>query len=124
VNRIQCFMVEPVYSETEKDRDGKPAISHWRRVDTGEEQKGPYLFGPGAMWYMPWLEARYPTEPDRPQPWGRGPDGRILHVQTPGGGWIIDGRANNCTMKDDNEHRCWIRHGTPPNITADKNGNT
>lgn len=27
--------------------------------------------------------------------------------------WNIDGRANNCDMKDDTLHRCWRRHGDP-----------
>lgn len=38
--------------------------------------------------------------------------------------WQIDSRANNCTMPDDDEHRCWVRHGEPPNLTIDKGGNT
>lgn len=32
----------------------------------------------------------------------------------------IDGVASNCDKKDDRDHRCWIRHGTPPNITVNK----
>lgn len=28
------------------------------------------------------------------------------------GQWYIDSRANNCTMKDDWTHRCWVRRGT------------
>ena len=66
----------------------------------------------GAMWDAPWL------------PW-KGPDGRSLMVKCPGGGeWAIDGRASNCTMPGDNEHRCWVRHGEPPAITVDKSGLT
>lgn len=38
--------------------------------------------------------------------------------------WDIDSRASNCTMPDDFEHRCWIRHGEPPANTVDKNGLT
>jgi hypothetical protein len=38
--------------------------------------------------------------------------------------WNIDGRASNCTMPNERTHRCWVRHGTPPNIHVDKNGNT
>lgn len=39
--------------------------------------------------------------------------------------WYIDRRATNCTMKDDKEHRCWVRHGTVGDaIHVDKNGNT
>ena len=43
----------------------------------------------------------------------KGPDGRALVLKTPGGDWYIDSRANNCTMPDDSEHRCWCREGKP-----------
>jgi hypothetical protein len=52
-------------------------------------------------------------------------DGRHLMATLPNGcQWDIDGRANNCTMKEDRSHRCWVRHGEPPNVTVDKNGAT
>jgi hypothetical protein len=71
---------------------------------------------PGAMWFATWLEDLE---------WhGKGPDGRILVVKTPGGDWTVDGRATNCTKPDDTEHRCWVRQGTPPKVTVSKNGNT
>ncbi|MER8667617.1 hypothetical protein NKH45_10445 [Mesorhizobium sp. M1156] len=39
--------------------------------------------------------------------------------------WFIDGRASNCTMKDDTAHRCWIRHGTVGEaLHVGKDGNT
>lgn len=48
-----------------------------------------------------------------------------LHVVLPNGHWWdIDGRAANCTLPQDKTHRCWVRHGTPPHITVDKNGPT
>lgn len=74
---------------------------------------------PGMMWYADWMPAAY-----------KGPDGHCLVVVCPGGReWMIDGQASNCTMKQDvgpygQAHRCWVRHGTPPNITVDKNGKT
>lgn len=71
---------------------------------------------PGALWWAEWLEDL--------EGWWKGPDGRVLMAQTPGGQWCIDSRASNCTMPDDNEHRCWVRHGTPPDIHVDKNGKT
>jgi hypothetical protein len=41
------------------------------------------------------------------------------------GHWYIDSRANNCTLKTDDVHRCWIRHGTVgDNLTVDKAGHT
>jgi hypothetical protein len=67
---------------------------------------------PGMMWDAWWYSRK-------------GPDGLSLVVICPGGSeWMIDSRASNCTMKDDEVHRCWVRHGTPPELTVDKNGNT
>lgn len=69
---------------------------------------------PGMMYDAWWL----------PFGWA-GPDGLHLCVVCPGGHlWHIDGRASNCTLPEDNEHRCWVRHGTPPDLTVDKNGLT
>lgn len=95
----------------------------WRRVDTGEiieMQNAP----PGAMWFADWLtdgHCQYQSDQDRRM---RGPDGRCLVVRIPGGDWVIDSRCSNCDKKSDNEHKCWVRHGEPPNITVDKNGLT
>ena len=47
-----------------------------------------------------------------------------LIVETPGGIWDIDDRCSNCTLPNDTLHRCWVRHGEPPNITVDKKGLT
>jgi hypothetical protein len=39
--------------------------------------------------------------------------------------WYIDSRASNCTMPNDTEHRCWVRHGTfCEEVHVDKGGNT
>lgn len=41
--------------------------------------------------------------------------------------WVIDSRAQNCTMPQDKEHRCWVRHGDPENgdvVHVDKLGHT
>lgn len=85
----------------------------YRRTDTGAKlslRDAP----PGAMWDAWWM----------PDCW-KGSDGRCLCVICPNGShWMIDGRASNCTMPNDKIHRCWCRHGEPPNITVDKNGNT
>ncbi|MDA8332768.1 MAG: hypothetical protein M0027_16480 [Candidatus Dormibacteraeota bacterium] len=67
----------------------------------------------GAMWDAFWLDHR------------KGDDGLSVMVRCPGGGdWWIDGRASNCTMPKDQEHRCWVRHGEVPNLTVDKRGKT
>lgn len=97
-------------------REGGGTERECRRLDTGEILPRNTRWPVGAMWFAEWLE-------EYPQFW-KGPDGRILVVMTPGGEWNIDSRAPNCTMKDDDKHRCWVRHGKPPEITVDKNGLT
>lgn len=87
----------------------------YRRADTGETMTWNES-GPGAMRHCEWYEGLA---------WASGPDGLALSVKCPNGReWHIDGPCSNCTMKDDRVHKCWCRHGTPPNITVDKNCNT
>lgn len=84
----------------------------YRRADTGEEIGGRKNLPPGAC-----FEAG----------WRKGPDGRPLTVVCPDGHhWHIDSRASNCTVKNDDVHFCWVRHGKPEDGTlhVDKNGNT
>lgn len=83
---------------------------------------------PGAMWDAWWV------------PW-KGPDGRSVEVVCPDGTrWQVDGVASNCTLHPSGtrtvgpydpdpasgpeHHRCWIREGTPPELTVGKNGHT
>lgn len=70
----------------------------------------------GAAWFDPFKGARVL----------HGPDGKRLYVKTPGGPWLVDGRANNCTRPDDLTHHCWVRHGSPEDGTlhVDKDGDT
>lgn len=110
----------------------------YRRTDTGEETTLRDA-GPGAMWDAWWLSdwEHY-----------RGPDGRALVVVLPNGHhWQIDGVASNCDAPcqdcgaplsahlatpatvpcrklNPRPHKCWVRHGEPPNLTVDKNGVT
>ena len=87
----------------------------YRRADTGEEmtlRDAPA----GAMWYASWLDQFHVPQ-----------DAHNLVVKTPGGDWAIDGPANNCSMKEDvkqEKHHCWVRTGTPPDVTAGKDGPT
>jgi hypothetical protein len=87
----------------------------YKRIDNGETctlRDAP----PGAMYNATWL-THYEGY--------CGPDGQSLTVILPNGrAWNIDGQASNCTLKDDKVHKCWVRHGIPPLITVDKNGNT
>jgi hypothetical protein len=89
-----------------------------RRNDTGELFEGYRNLPIGAVWNADWMT-------DRPE-WC-GPDGRSLVCRLPDGGdWMIDSRASNCTMPDDNVHKCWVRHGRPEDgdLHVDKQGFT
>ena len=84
------------------------------RSDTGEEiSASPYALPVGAV-----IDAHWHGR--------KGADGRALQVMTPGGPWLIDSRASNCTLPQDDEHRCWVRHGRPEDGTlhVDKDGPT
>lgn len=49
--------------------------------------------------------------------------GPMLFAVLPSGvQWSIDSRAVNCTEPNERTHRCWVRHGEPPNVHVDKNG--
>lgn len=82
------------------------------RSDNGEFttlRKAP----PGAMWNAWWLA-------ERKDWWWTGPDGMSLHVRCPDGhDWCIDGLCSNCTRPNE-PHKCWVRTGTPPEITVGK----
>lgn len=94
----------------------------YRRTDTGETmplRDAP----PGALWICDWDFGHY---------WS-GPDGLTVFCKTPGGDWCIDSRSSNCTMPQDDGHRCWVRHGDPRDprglktgqpLHVDKNGAT
>lgn len=92
----------------------------YRRTDNGEFvtlRSAP----PGAMWDAEWMHDCKGGH------WLGGPnaDGRFLVVKLPTGhDWLVDARASNCTMPNDDTHRCWVRHGEPPNVTVDKSGVT
>ena len=89
----------------------------WKR-DTGDEytlNEAP----PGAMWYADWMTEK--LDKSKVGNMWRGPDDRCLVVKCPDGhNWMIDDQASNCTMKEDKIHKCWVRHGVPPQITVDK----
>jgi hypothetical protein len=67
----------------------------------------------GAMWDASWFLDSLKRA-----------DGRYLILRLPGRyDWEIDGSCSNCDRKEE-PHECWVRHGEPPLITVDKNGNT
>lgn len=77
---------------------------------------------PGCMYYATWWNC---AERGRCYRGWTNCDGRHLYVVLPNGHeWDVDSRASNCTRRDDTEHRCWVREGEPPNVTAGKVGNT
>lgn len=86
----------------------------YRRADTSEEMT--LRDAPdGAMWDATWLHSC---------PGWCGDDGRAIICRVPNGhDWQIDGTASNCTRPNE-AHKCWVRHGEPPSLTVDKNGNT
>lgn len=76
---------------------------------------------PGDMYWAPHF-----TEDNDcwPAGWTNCP-GQHLHVKLPNGDdWDIDSRASNCTLPNDTTHRCWVREGEPPKVTAGKAGPT
>lgn len=101
------------YTFTDEDEWDRFTEQIYRRADTGEEttiRDAP----PGAMWEAWWLDQFYVPQ---------GP--HCLAVKTPGGEWTIDGQARNCGMPDDHRqehHHCWVRTGTPPDVTVGKDG--
>lgn len=89
----------------------------WRNAETGTNYEAPHKAPAGAMYRATWL-TEHCTSQD---------DGAPLIVNTPGGAWLVDDQASNCTMPDDRRqerHHCWVRHGVPPLITVDKAGVT
>lgn len=129
---IKCFMVVPTGQTIDrldiKDDTGKVIGSHidmleYRREDTGEAKFDyPWTFGPGAMWLR-----KYDNYSDYGLDYfwtNEEPEGRLMVVLPNGHHWDIDSRCSNCTMKEERTHRCWVRHGVPPNITVDKAGYT
>lgn len=113
--RYKCFwieMIEPQILDWE-DGIGSP---RYRRLDTGEELRGRKLPA-GAL---------YVIDPERKYNYSRGHDGDAIACVLPTGDhWHIDSFANNCTMPNDKQHRCWVRHGSKPGaIHVDKQGLT
>jgi hypothetical protein len=94
--------------------------SVFRSLENGEEKDAKDL-PIGALYATPRKEG---SDPNHWPPAGH--DGLSIVCKMPDGGhWYIESRASNCTMKDDDVHRCWVRHGTVGDkLTIDKNGYT
>lgn len=110
--KMKCFLLEGTGRMTEFINGVSSPVL--RRIDTGEEMiwhDAPI----GAIRRAEYLEGVKECV---------GLDGKSYVIKTPGGDWQVDCRASNCTMPNDNIHKCWCRHGEAPNFTVDKNGNT
>ncbi|MDE2103380.1 MAG: hypothetical protein KGL39_39430 [Patescibacteria group bacterium] len=117
---VKCDHCDYIFTEDETHQSWTERL--YQRSDNGELttiRDAPV----GAMWDAWWM-CRIGARLS--EVW-RGEDGRCIVVKcppAPGHEWMVDSRASNCTLPDDNVHRCWIRHGEPPNLTVDKNGTT
>lgn len=125
--QIKCFLVVATRRKWKETRAGSVVEgTWWKRTDTGELVKHLSQLPAGAMWFAPWLDRTFKPQLKH-----------VLVVKTPGGDWVIDQQASNCTMPNQpiegttdtfnryqEDHHCWILHGDPPDVTVDKNGVT
>ncbi|SRR6266702_3210170 len=116
---------ETTWWEYVRNEDGSRKMSEFvngissplmRELATGRIVSRPIDLPTGALWAQD-RHGDYPPV---------GYDGlSIVCRHADGYHWHIEGRASNCTMKQDNEHRCWVRHGTVGDrLTVDKAGKT
>lgn len=77
---------------------------------------------PGDMFFAPWMH----SVDGHCMFWDNcnDPRGHLMVVMPDGGIWDTDSRGSNCTMPEDRNHRCWVKHGEAPNVTVDKLGLT
>src|SRR5262245_5695356 len=100
---IDCTWWEPTGEMTPFDEHGISSPIY-RNVATGERKNGSYELPVGALYWV--------KPPDNSRA-AVGGDGLQVYCVCPGlHHWCIDGRASNCTLPNDREHRCWVRHGT------------
>jgi len=130
MEHVKCFLIEPILEDDphhDPSADSKyssawipgKTIVGWVRSDTGERRTRCSDWGVGAMWFAVWYW--------RPVEWDNEVEPHLI-VRCPSGDgsrdWDIDSRASNCTLRDDRLHRCWVRHGAPPDVHVDKDGLT
>lgn len=75
---------------------------------------------PGDMYWLRCLT----TQRDACPYWDNCPGRHLWCVLPNGHAWDVDSRCSNCTLRDERTHRCWIREGQPPRVTAGKGGHT
>lgn len=116
------------WERTERMSEFEAGISSpiYRNVETGQEVPSQRL-PVGALYVAKRLPNAWPN--DFPPV---GTDGLAVvcvmigrHGPESRSHWYIEHRASNCTMPNDDEHRCWVRHGTfGEKVTVGKNGKT
>lgn len=111
----------PDWTDIVCDRCGTPAggaeLKRFGGVDRIWSTPDGTTNHPGAMYLTPDYGSRCFH-------WDNCP-GEHLHVVLPNGHpWDVDSRANNCTRPEDRTHRCWVRSGDLPMVTAGKAGDT
>lgn len=119
---IRCTFWVPALTDVAAGFDEDGEVDHWttvyRNAETGKHSL-PGGLPVGAI--VDWThQGGYRRE-------RTGPDGRYLVCIVPASYrhfWHMDDRASNCGSRDDDEHRCWVRHGEPPDLTVDKEGLT
>lgn len=75
---------------------------------------------PGDVFEMPW----YHHDDKCFEGW-ENCDGYHCTVVLPNGShWHVQSRACNCTLPNDNIHRCWVVHGRGASMHVDKGGHT
>jgi hypothetical protein len=124
--KVADYAVErfPAMCETcaqPRPADAKLQVFTKRRYDTPTG-----LLEPGCLFWAPWYHDR--GEFKGCIFWDSDvcgdSRGHLMAMLPNGHEWDIDSRASNCTMKDDRRHKCWCRHGEPPDVHVDKSGVT
>lgn len=127
-DNIKTFLIVPIYGSPlrtsgDVEREHWPPnneIVGWREPVSGTQYHHNSEAPVGAMWYACWLPPKWTWNNET---------GPHLMVRVPNGplqlrDWDIDARASNCGLPEDKLHRCWVRHGEPPNVHVDKAGVT
>lgn len=119
---MNCKCGAPILDELRGCEKGGQMFVHrmYQRSDNGgltTLQEAPT----GALWYAWWYRMENGSFG---WDWDNASTPPLMCMLPNNREWNIDGRASNCTMKEERTHRCWVRHGEPPNIHVDKNGHT
>lgn len=78
---------------------------------------------PGDLFWADWYHSKHEGV-ERCLFWDNCKGPHLMAVLPNGHHWDIDSRASNCASPEDRIHRCWVKEGTPPNITVGKGGVT